>query len=49
MPFGPLELDWTKFNGEVVLDNITYALAFRSLIDMEFQKALVNPEEKMKM
>lgn len=49
LPFGPLELDWTKFNGEVVLDNITYALAFRSLIDMEFQKALVNPEEKMKM
>lgn len=46
LPFGPLELDWTRFNGNVVLDNITYALAFRSLIDMEFQKALVSPEDK---
>lgn len=46
LPFGPLELDWTRFNGDVMLDNITFALAFRGAIDMEFQKALVNPEEE---
>ncbi len=41
MPCGPLELDWTKFNGDVVLDNIQLALVFRSAIDNEFFNALV--------
>lgn len=49
MPFGQVELDWTKFNGDVVLDNIQLALAFRSAIDNEFLKAIVKvtPEETL--
>lgn len=51
MPFGPLELDWTKFNGDTVLENIQFALVFRSAIDNEFLNALtpVEPENKIKM
>lgn len=51
LPFGPLELDWSRFNGDTVLNNIQFAIAFRSAIDMEFEKALVSPDDvnKIKM
>lgn len=50
MACGPMELDWTKFDGEVVLENIQLALVFRSAIDNEFLKALVPAvENKIKM
>ena len=49
LPCGALKLDWTKFNGDVVLDNIKFALAFRSLIDIEFEKSLVRLENQIKM
>lgn len=38
---GPLEIDWTKFNGEMVLENVEFSLVFRSPIEAEFKKALV--------
>lgn len=40
LPTGPYELDWTKFDGDVVIDNIEFSLYFRSAIEMEFFKAL---------
>lgn len=36
-----LELDWTKFNGDMVLENLEFSLVFRSPIEAEFRKALV--------
>lgn len=38
---GPLEIDWTKFNGDMVLENVEFSLVFRSPIEAEFKKALV--------
>lgn len=40
LSFGPLELDWTKFDGEVVLESVQFSLVFRSAIENEFIKAL---------
>ncbi len=50
-PCGPLELDWSKFDGEVMLNNIQFSLFFRGAIEHEFQKALVpaDPEIQIKM
>lgn len=53
LPTGPYELDWTKFDGDVVLDNIEFSLYFRSAIEMEFFKALtpvtLEEENQIKM
>lgn len=38
---GPLELDWTNFNGDIFLENLEFSLAFRSPIEAEFLKSLV--------
>lgn len=48
LPTGPYELDWTRFDGDVVLENIKFSMVFRSQIENEFYKALVQvkPEEK---
>lgn len=48
LPTGPYELDWTRFDGDVVLENIKFSMVFRSAIENEFLKALVpvEPEEK---
>lgn len=48
---GPLELDWTKFDGEVFMDNLQFAFVFRSAIENEFFKTLVpaEPEEEYKI
>lgn len=48
LPTGPYELDWTRFDGDVVLENIKFSMVFRSQIENEFFKALVpvEPEEK---
>lgn len=48
LPTGPYELDWTRFDGDVVLENIKFSMVFRSQIENEFYKALVpvEPEEK---
>lgn len=43
-PYGSFELDWTKFNGETLLDDIQFALVFRGVMEREFQKALVRIE-----
>lgn len=37
----PLELDWTKFNGDIFLENVKFSLVFRSQIENEFFNALV--------
>lgn len=49
LPFGPLELDWSKFDGEVFLASVQYSLVYRSAIENEFFKALVpvEPEDKV--
>lgn len=41
LPCGPLELDWTKFNGESMMRDIQFSLIFRGVIEYEFRKALV--------
>lgn len=48
---GPLELDWTKFDGEVFMDNLQFAFVFRGAIENEFFKTLVpaEPEEEYKI
>lgn len=43
-PYGSFELDWTKFNGETLLDDIQFSLVFRGVMEREFQKALVRIE-----
>lgn len=50
LPTGPYELDWSRFDGDVMLENIQFSLVFRGAIEMEFQKALVqvNPENQIK-
>lgn len=47
LPIGQHEIDWTRFDGDVVLENIKFSMFFRSQIEMEFLKALVpvEPEE----
>ncbi len=42
---GPLEIDWTKFDGEVVLESLKFSMVFRGAIEQEFMKCLV-PVEK---
>lgn len=53
LPTGPYELDWTKFDGAVVLDNIEFSLYFRGVIEMEFFRALtpitLEEENQIKM
>ncbi len=51
LPCGALELDWSKFDGEIMLNNIQFSLVFRGAIEHEFQKALVQvtPENQIKM
>jgi len=49
LPCGPLELDWTLFNGEVVLENVQVSLVFRSAIEDEFLKALQPVPKEIKM
>ena len=44
LPMGPHEIDWTRFDGDVVLENIKFSMFFRSQIEMEFLKALVPVE-----
>ena len=48
LPLGQYELDWTRFDGDVVLNNVQFSMVFRSQIENEFFKALVpvEPEEK---
>lgn len=46
---GPLELDWTKFNGDIVLDNVQFSIVFRSAIESEFLKALQPVSKEIKM
>ena len=49
LPCGPLELDWSKFDGSVMMSDIQFALTFRGMIEYEFQKALVPVDsEKIK-
>jgi fido (protein-threonine AMPylation protein) len=47
LPIGQHEIDCTRFDGDVVLENIKFSMFFRSQIEMEFLKALVpvEPEE----
>jgi cell filamentation protein len=45
LPCGPHELDWTRFDGDVILNNVQFSMVFRGQIEMEFLKALV-PLEK---
>lgn len=40
LPCGQFELDWSKFNGEVMLNNIQFSLVFRGAIENEFRKSL---------
>lgn len=40
--FGPLELDWTKFDSSIMNEDIQFALTFRGVIEHEFLKALVH-------
>lgn len=40
-PCGPHEIDWTNFDGDVVLNNVQFSMVFRGQIEMEFLKALV--------
>lgn len=51
LPLGQYELDWTKFDGDVVLNNVQFSMVFRSQIENEFYKALVpvEPEEKQEI
>jgi len=42
---GPLELDWTKFDGTVFLENVSFSLVFRSAIEMEFMKSLIPSDQ----
>lgn len=50
---GPLELDWSKFSGDIFLENLDFVFAFRGAIEAEFMKALVpaelEDEQKIKM
>lgn len=46
LPFGQYEIDWTRFDGDVVLDNVQFSMVFRSQIENEFYKALVPVEQK---
>lgn len=48
LPFGQYELDWTRFDGEIVLNNVQFSIVFRSQIENEFYKALVPVELKEK-
>ncbi len=48
MPCGPLELDWSNFDGDTFLENLEFAFAFRSAIEMEFQKSLISVEPEYK-
>ncbi len=45
MPTGPLELDWTQFDGDVFIENVEYAFVFRRAIEMEFRKAIVKADD----
>ncbi len=53
-PCGPHELDWTQFDGDVILETVKFSMVFRGQIEMEFMKSLIplkqeleNPEIKM--
>lgn len=39
--WGSFELDWSKFDGESLLDDIQFSLVFRGVMEREFHKALV--------
>lgn len=45
LPCGPLELDWTEFNGETFMENLQFSFVFRSAIESEFYKTLKSPTE----
>ncbi len=53
-PCGPHELDWTEFDGDIILETVKFSMVFRGQIEMEFMKSLIpikqelnNPEIKM--
>lgn len=41
LPWGSYELDWTKFDGEALMDDIQFAMVFRGVMEREFSKALI--------
>lgn len=46
LPFGEINFSWSNVDGEVIESIINKSLAYRSLIELEFLKALEDVEDK---